>query len=109
MKLSDRLLRERAFVESSLGNAEICTCCHATLETYATACVAGLSEYCHGSLAIESARDKFCRVTGKEPNEALDIRHRPEHHSAVSSGLRKSSAQLRNPFNAWRRTPEDTN
>ena len=61
MKLSQRLKDERAFVERSLGDSVICGNCGATLETFADACTAGLSEPCPGFLAIEQAKERFAK------------------------------------------------
>lgn len=66
MKLSQRLLDERAFVERTLGDSVICADCKATLKTFADACTADLDEPCPGYLAIERAKDKFAASRRKE-------------------------------------------
>jgi hypothetical protein len=59
MKLSQRLIDERAFVERALGGRVICTRCSATLETFSEVCSADLSEACPGFLAIEQCKQDF--------------------------------------------------
>jgi len=59
MKVSKRLQAEREFVERSLGDSSICADCNATLSTYGEACTAGLSDQCHGFIAIEQAKKDF--------------------------------------------------
>ncbi len=61
MKLSQRLIDERDFVERTLGDSEICARCHATLENIADDCIADLGEACPGFLAIERAKQEFAR------------------------------------------------
>lgn len=59
MKISERLRAERRFIEQQCGTDRICDKCWATLETYADACVADLSDMCPGFAKIESARMAF--------------------------------------------------
>lgn len=60
MKMSERLFRERAFVEYTLGGMVICRC-GATLATFAEKCSADLAEWCQGFDSIERAKQKFNR------------------------------------------------
>lgn len=62
MKLSAKLQRERAFVESALGDSVICQKCGAGLNTYADHCTADLAEPCPGFIAIENAKKAFAAV-----------------------------------------------
>jgi len=59
MKLSDRLKRQRDYVERKLGKTVICDRCRCTLDTFAEKCPADLSDMCAGFVAIESARQEF--------------------------------------------------
>lgn len=68
MKLSQRLLEERAFVERSLGDSIICRDCGATLSTYAERCSSDLQEMCDGFIAIEQAKIDFARSLKEEAN-----------------------------------------
>lgn len=76
MKLSQQLQDERAFVEGSLGDSEICQECSATLKTFADACTANLQEQCEGFDAIEKAkRDFACRTTCVHCNGSGKVRY----------------------------------
>lgn len=59
MKLSKRLLAERAYVERHLADRIICASCGARLCDYADKCNAELSALCAGFAAIEEARQEF--------------------------------------------------
>lgn len=48
-------LREQAHIERTIGAAEICARCHATLATYHDACSAMLDDPCPGFETIERA------------------------------------------------------
>lgn len=48
-------LRENAHIERTIGAAEICARCKATLATYGDTCSAPLDERCPGFEAIERA------------------------------------------------------
>ena len=59
-RIANRILepqeRRRLSVEAALAGKVICDRCGATLETYAEACTAELSERCPGFEAIENAK-----------------------------------------------------
>lgn len=60
MRLSDRLIQEREFVEKSIGmDTTICSKCDATLRNMSEKCSADLSEACPGFMAIERMKGKF--------------------------------------------------
>ena len=59
MKLSEQLRAERAFVERTLGESEICKRCGATLATYAKDCTADLADMCSGFVATETAKNQW--------------------------------------------------
>lgn len=59
MRLSGQLQAERKFMEHAFGDSVICKRCEVTLETFADACTADLSEACQGFLAIEQAKKEF--------------------------------------------------
>lgn len=58
-KMSERLRRQREYVESKLGDSVICDRCRCTLKNYSFTCVAELSEPCQGFWAIERHRTAF--------------------------------------------------
>lgn len=66
MRMSKRLVCEKAFVQGFLGKDVICDSCGATLETYASSCQADLSSACPGFIAIEKAKSVFDVAYKKE-------------------------------------------
>jgi len=58
-RLSERLQRERVFIDAKFGANSICDRCGATLDTFADACSADLDDACPGFLAIDNAKAEF--------------------------------------------------
>jgi hypothetical protein len=61
MKLSQRLIEERAFLAKKLGDDIICEQCGACLADYASRCTAELSDACPGFMTIEDAKEEFSK------------------------------------------------
>lgn len=61
MKLSDRLKQEHAFIVAKFSYNPICDRCGATLDTFADACSADLTDPCQGFLTIDNAKSEFNR------------------------------------------------
>jgi hypothetical protein len=61
MKKSERMQREGEFIREKFGTGSICQRCGATLDTFADACTADLTDPCPGFLAIDRAKAEFGR------------------------------------------------
>ncbi len=63
-RFMDGKRREWAFVEEQIGGGKIiCSRCNATLDTFADACDAELSDPCPGFTAVDDAKAAFYRKT----------------------------------------------